>query len=72
MAARELLDRCLGKPKLSVEMDLEVTQPSFDFSQLSDVELARMISEGGFTIPPVLQRKVKLIESKAAPPPPAG
>jgi len=63
IAARELLDRCLGKPQQTVDIDLEVDDKPKEKSldEMSDLELAEIIVRGGIELPPILKKKVENI-----------
>lgn len=58
-AIRELLDRCVGKPRqaFDVEVDGRPDSAARDPAEMSDVELAKSVIEGGLKLHPVLQAK---------------
>ena len=62
-AIRELLDRCIGKPTqpLDIEVDGRLASETRDPEDMSDVELARAVIEGGIELHPVLQRKCEQV-----------
>lgn len=64
-ALRELFDRLLGKAKQTVEHEGEVKTGGLDFEQMTDLELASIITAGGLELPPLLAAKVKAIQSGA-------
>lgn len=65
VAIREVLDRCMGKPRQAIDMDAQVhSAPGYDFENMSEVEIAHVIREGGLELPPGLERKVQLIEQR--------
>lgn len=67
MAAREVLDRCFGKPRQGIDLEAEarveaVAPGSFkSFDQMSDIEIAEVIIEGGMAdkLPPILRAKIE-------------
>lgn len=67
-AAREVLDRCLGKPQQSIELEAEVAPQakpgeSADkpFEEMSDAEIAEVLARGGLPVPPVLRQAGRLV-----------
>lgn len=68
MAAREVLDRCLGKAKQSLDVEIDSTHPDAmpRFEDMSDLELATLIVEGGMLdkMPPILRQKIEFMHNK--------
>ena len=62
-AIRELLDRCIGKPKqaVDIEVDGRLASETRDPEAMSDVELAKAVIDGGLNLHPVVQRKCERV-----------
>ena len=62
-AIRELLDRCIGKPTLplDIEVDGRLASQTRDPVDMSDAELARAVIEGGIKLHPVLYKKCERV-----------
>lgn len=57
VAAREVLDRCLGKPKQSLDIEAETTTRADagpDIENMTDAEIAQYLRSAGIPLPPVL------------------
>ncbi|MEM7624800.1 MAG: hypothetical protein AAF333_04145 [Planctomycetota bacterium] len=72
LAAREVLDRCFGKPRQGVDMDvgMELATPPgpLDFAQMTDLQIAEVIEAADLPLPPILRAKIDLIRSQPAAP----
>lgn len=72
-AAREVFDRCFGKPRQGVDMDLGMevaTLPGApDLTRMTDMEIAEVIEAAEIPLPPILKAKADLIRAQAAEPP---
>ena len=66
LAAREVLDRCLGKPKQTVDMDVEVAPETWEqrMQRMSDIEIVEAIEAAGLKPPPYLVRKIQLVKER--------
>ncbi|QNN24084.1 hypothetical protein HED60_18015 [Planctomycetales bacterium ZRK34] len=64
VAAREIFDRCLGKPKQTLDLDVDVGPKAEKcIDEMTDMELAEAMVKGGALdrLPPILRRKVENI-----------
>lgn len=59
-AAREVFDRCFGKARLSVDMEVEVDTAADkldrQFAEMTPLELAEILEQGGQPLPGVLAK----------------
>ncbi|MEX0655535.1 MAG: hypothetical protein WD151_15545 [Phycisphaeraceae bacterium] len=78
-AAREVMDRCFGKPSQSVELEADATlraqgPAGLDkpFEEMSDLEIAEILAAGHVEVPPILKATARRVyEAKGLPVPAA-
>lgn len=66
-AAREVLDRCVGKPRQELDVEMEVEQPSpyKDLDEMTDLELAEEVDRMKLPVPTTLRKKMDMVKASA-------